>query len=602
MAALSYGALHGVYGDRPAYIHVRWAVSVDATTREDLQQRYALAAGELREGQTWGYYLHDLSTANIRALIRDARVADTHHIDRERFRIAPTAPSAPYEGSGARWIPATLEFVILASVIAGIILAGVALLSAVGVSIQGNALLAPIGSFVQAPAAGVRTAGAATLRWLGNRIPPASAESVAAFRIVFGTALVAFLLMRPVTSAWVTDAGTPGSSAPLRDLVMEVMLPAPWLADWLSSWLVLWGGLFVIGAIPRAAFIMLIAGVFVWAMLYTSQIGAHSISALMMTLVCLASSRWGDAWSLDAWRRRGRARLVQRAPQEYGFTIWVPGLVLGVTFAAAALSKIREGGLAWILNGTVKYHFLTDSPHAPTEWGLRLGLFPTLAVVVSFAAVAVEALVIVGVCSRAYRYRAAAGVAALAILTGFVVFQGIFWPAWWILLLSFLPWHAIRSGGIATQPVSQQPAYARSGPRAAHVVIVLAIVGQQIVASALKAEIDPVISAYDMYSTTYGSPEEYERQSGMTYWLVVLRNDGATESCAIDRIAAVRFAEVIRGEADRADAAAILETCTRGVGRIDAVSIEGRRRRVDWSRWRLAGETSLLLAGPTRWQ
>jgi hypothetical protein len=602
VAALSYGALVRVYGERAAYVHVRWAASVDAATRADLQRHYALADGELREGRTWGYYLSDLSTSNIRALVLDTRVEDTHQIDRERFRIAPAAPRAPYVGRGAAWIPPTLEAVILLSVAAGIILGGVALAGAAGVSIQGTALLSPIGSFVLAPGAGLRDGARATLRWVRERIPPASAESVAAFRMVFGTALVAVLVMRPVSSEWVTDARTRDFSSPLQDLVMQALLQAPSLADWLTAWTVFWGALFVIGAITRVAFLMLTAAVFAWAVLYTTRIGAHSISALMITLVCLTWSRWGDAWSLDAWRRRGRAGLVPRPPQEYGYTIWVPGLVLGVTFAAAALAKLREGGLAWILNGTVKYHFLSDSSQAPTDWGLRLGLLPTLAVVVSFAAVAVEALVIVGVCSRAYRYRAAAGVAALAILTGFVVFQGIFWPAWWILLLSFLPWHAIRPGVAVTATAPPLPARTRAGPHTAHVAIVLAIVGQQIVASALKAEIDPLISAYDMYSTTYRSPEDYERQSGTTYWLVVLRNDGTTESCVIDRSAAMRLSELIHGAADREEAAAILDSCVGSVGQIAAVSIEGRRTLVDWRRWRLAGEATIPLAGPARWQ
>jgi hypothetical protein len=41
--------------------------------------------------------------------------------------------------------------------------------------------------------------------------------------------------------------------------------------------------------------------------------------------------------------------------------------VLGVTFAAAAFAKLRLGGIGWITNGTVTYHFLTDSFDAPVE-------------------------------------------------------------------------------------------------------------------------------------------------------------------------------------------------------------------------------------------
>ena len=103
-----------------------------------------------------------------------------------------------------------------------------------------------------------------------------------------------------------------------------------------------------------------------------------------MTLLFLTWSRWGDAWSVDAWLRRDRpTRSV--APQEYGYTVWMPSLILGVVFLASAEVKLEESGLAWIYNGTVKYHFLSDSPDAVVDWGLRLGSLPWLAVFLSFS-------------------------------------------------------------------------------------------------------------------------------------------------------------------------------------------------------------------------
>ena len=71
--------------------------------------------------------------------------------------------------------------------------------------------------------------------------------------------------------------------------------------------------------------------------------------------------------------RGGAARCRRATPKEYGYTVWVPGLVLGVVFAAAAVAKLRDAGVAWILNGTVKYHFLSDSVQAMVDWGLWIG-------------------------------------------------------------------------------------------------------------------------------------------------------------------------------------------------------------------------------------
>ena len=51
IAAAAYGALHVTLG-RPAFIHVRWAPSVDDTIRQEAEQRYGLSLGELLEGRT----------------------------------------------------------------------------------------------------------------------------------------------------------------------------------------------------------------------------------------------------------------------------------------------------------------------------------------------------------------------------------------------------------------------------------------------------------------------------------------------------------------------------------------------------------------------
>ena len=98
-------------------------------------------------------------------------------------------------------------------------------------------------------------------------------------------------------------------------------------------------------------------------------------------------------------------------PRIYGYTMWMPGLVFATSFAAAAAAKLRESGVAWITNGTVNYHFLTDAHQAPVDWGLRLAQHESVAVFMSFAAIALEATLIVGVFSKRYRYRAAAGAA-----------------------------------------------------------------------------------------------------------------------------------------------------------------------------------------------
>ena len=338
----------------------------------------------------------------------DPAVEDTHEIHRTAYRVGLFSPRLPY-ATPYPSVPAAMDVLALLSLVLGV----------AWTAVRGGV---------------ARLAG-----WIGNRIPDASPEAVALFRIVFGLCLLIVVLRRPVLAAWAAEPSNVIS--PAQHALLQLFVKAPWMVDGLRWWVAFWGALFIAGAFARVAFACLAAGVFAWALLYTTTTTYHTISALLLTLLVLQWSRWSDAWSVDAWRRG----TVQRGtPKEYGYTVWVPGLVLGVVFAAAAVAKLRDAGVAWILNGTVKYHFLSDSVQAMVDWGLWIGRHHWLSVLLSFGAIAIETLVIVGVLAGAYRYRFAAGVAALGLLMGFTLFQGLFWPGWWILLLSFLPWHLIR--------------------------------------------------------------------------------------------------------------------------------------------------------------
>jgi hypothetical protein len=377
---------------------------------------------------------------------------------------------------------------------------------------------------------------------------------------------------------------------PLHQWLIAPFVRAPFLTRWVLPWLLLAGVLFVAGAASRLSYLMLTFGAFAWATLMTTRLGYHMVSVLLVALVCLIPSRWGDAWSVDAWwRRRDLGRPVKaRSPQEYGYTIWMPGVVIGVVFAAAALAKLRESGIAWILNGTVKYHFLSDAASAPLDWGLQVGLYPKLAVALSFFAILIESLIVFGAFARRYVYRAAAGMAGVALLGGFALFQGLFWPAWWLLLVSFLPWHRLVRHSIPIQSANA------SAPHVARVrlqpLIVIVVIAQQLLVSGLSLEAGPALSTYGMYSNTYDSPEAYESQSTTSYWLT--SSDGRQCNVSEDAARAVVSARSGSGEASARDA---VQRCfgTTDMSRVEA---EQRRTRIDWKRWRPAGETRLTLS------
>ena len=74
------------------YIHVRWAPNMDDAARLQLEQRYRLAQAEPRGNRTFGYALTDRSRDNIRNLVLDPAVEDTHEIHRTAFRVGYFTP------------------------------------------------------------------------------------------------------------------------------------------------------------------------------------------------------------------------------------------------------------------------------------------------------------------------------------------------------------------------------------------------------------------------------------------------------------------------------------------------------------------------------
>jgi len=589
-AAALYGTRVLAFGERPAYIHIRWAPAVDDAARGQEERKYRLQRPEFREGRTWGYALTDVSRANVTALVNDPAVEDTHNINRIKFRPGLFTPRFPYE-TRAPWIPNGLNALSAIFLVLGFVAAGLALVERV---LPATMLQTPrrvVGSTVLDPLTKTRGLWQTLSSWIASRIPETSPEGVALFRIVFGIGILWMVISRPVLGAWAADPQNVLS--PLHQRALQIFVQAPWLGDALRPWLLFWGALFIAGAFSRTAFAMLTLGAFGWALLFTSRVTYHTVSSFLLALGFLQWSRWGDAWSVDAWRHRHNPR-PRATPREYGYTVWMPGLILGVVFLAAAIAKLREGGLGWILNGTVKYHFLSDSRQAMVDWGLHVGQYPRLAVFLSFAAIAIESVVILGVLSRAYRYRLAAGVAAMSILAGFVVLQGLRWPGWWLLLLSFLPWHLVRS----TPPgVPELESSRRVIPR--QVMAVAALFALQIVVSAFRLEVTPLLSTYDMYSTTYASDDEYASKAGLSYWVIAEHPDGTRDECRISRTAADTVSRAISGATQWKPAADVIETCgfDESVPILN-VALQGRRSAIDWARWPPAEVVTVPMAGP----
>jgi hypothetical protein len=313
-------------------------------------------------------------------------------------------------------------------------------------------------------------------------IPIADARTVGLYRIVLGAGVWIVLDFHPIAGPWWVQLVT-------RAAVV----------------------FFTAGLFARASLAVLSAGVYAWMHAWTTQFGSHPVGVLVLALPCLLPCRWSDARSVDV--RIGRTQ-PQPPSMAYGYGVWMPLFIVGVALFAAAWAKVSEPG--WIANGTVKFAFVADAHRASVPWGLWIASRPGVAVAVSTLTVIVEAGAILAAFTRSWIVRLAIGAVVAALFSGFYLFQGELWRAWWLLFTAFLPWSLLsRALDRMAAPAAAALPSPAAGPAALQRAVIAAVVVQQAVASVAGLELRPAVSAYDMYSTTFRSPAAFDRANPM---------------------------------------------------------------------------------------
>lgn len=353
-------------------------------------------------------------------------------------------------------------------------------------------------------------------------VPHLSAQGMGAYRIVLGAAL--FWAM--AVELRLPDAAPPGGS----EAEAELWVVWPWVEYLAGHWNVrdavqvatlLAIGAFAVGFVARTAYMLVLVG-FVVRLLVAQEygIGSHEWVILPLVLIPLVLVPWGDAFSVDRLVRRRRDKPSRAGPAgpRYGIAIWLPGFVLGCAWAAAAAAKLRTSGLEWVTGGAVRYHWVEDQLSAPVSWGTWFAGQEELSVVLSGAGLVIEAFFITHVLFRSERIRAVYGLMALVLLSGFWVLQGVFWFAWWLVLLAFVPWERIVR--LFVEAGRRRTSYGQlagpaewmlpSGRWAGSVAAICAVVVvQQVAVSRAQVEQMPFFSHYPMYSGTWESPEAF---------------------------------------------------------------------------------------------
>lgn len=105
LAALFLGISAVLYVDfvrsNPPSVNVRWVPGLAPEQRLALEHRFSLDLGEFRDGTTWAYAIRDVSKENLRALVTEPAVDDTHKIDRTHFQLIEPV-SIPLDEIAAR--------------------------------------------------------------------------------------------------------------------------------------------------------------------------------------------------------------------------------------------------------------------------------------------------------------------------------------------------------------------------------------------------------------------------------------------------------------------------------------------------------------------
>lgn len=324
---------------------------------------------------------------------------------------------------------------------------------------------------------------------------------------------------------------------------------------------------FAIGIWPRVCFAAMVAALAWFTLGQSAQRSVHDLSLPVLTLIGLLLVPWHAP-------RSGASRA-------YGFALWWPSLTLGLAMASAAYTKLQRTGLDWVTSGAVRYHFVMDSANAPTDFGLRLaGSYPA-SVALSAAAIVVEATIIAAAFTASPRVRLLVFGELVALLLGFLLMQGVFWPLWWVCALALLPWQGWTSAPDGESQTRSQ-LLAAVAVVAAQLVVMIAGIGRE-----------PYVSNFPMYSTRYTDTAEFDEEmrarftrivdaGAATGWVLALPQDA--------RSTLIRAAEGDRYSQDGRDL-----LCPRVPAGTTVVDVTIERRAFDWDNGRFTPDRRLTL-------
>jgi hypothetical protein len=137
---------------------------------------------------------------------------------------------------------------------------------------------------------------------------------------------------------WMLYPGRPGPA------VIEALLAIGWIAS----------VLFLFGAWTRVAHVVSLLALLAVAAHGVSDTPtwSHTDAPPLLASIAFLGAR-GDAWSIDAWLRRGTARALHQGP------VRLAQFAVALIFAVACFKKLQAGGgLGWAFSDSLRHHLL----------------------------------------------------------------------------------------------------------------------------------------------------------------------------------------------------------------------------------------------------
>jgi hypothetical protein len=208
-----------------------------------------------------------------------------------------------------------------------------------------------------------------------------------------------------------------------------------------------WKVSLVLGALglfrPVTIGVAAVLGAYLLGLTASFSMGNYDIGMPVIMLFVFWIARSTDALSLDAVIARHRGKPRPSPSGEYTWPITTGRVLLALAFFAAGVSKLRHGGVDWIVTDNLRWLFVGQQyTHAPVlNWAAYLAEFPLLCRLLAGGTVALELSYPLALFVRRVRPWLVVGMIGLQL--GIHLFMGVNYLAFLVANIFWVDWPAV---------------------------------------------------------------------------------------------------------------------------------------------------------------